>query len=469
MVLTSRQRTALHGAILAYLEHTKNEETGEPMFRDAVEAFRREAGVEVAADDASSGKRGSSAPLLEKKWTAVVRLQRKVMSLESEIERLRADVRLKGKGGASASSSANGTSGDYMPPHAATHALSGHRAPITAVAFHPVYNLMVSASEDASVKIFDYESGEYERTLKGHTNAVLDCAFSADGALLATCSSDLAIKLWDFKTFACVKTLHGHDHTISGLAFCEAKNTLLVSCSRDKTLKVWDTETGFCVRTMTGHVDWVRKVAVFGGSCSDVAASCSIDHTLMTWNVSTGQCMSTFRGHEHVVEHVAFSTASADKVLRRVGQPGSGTNPNGGVAGMAFTGKRLGGEHLISGSRDRTIRIWRAVSGICLMVLSGHDNWVRGVACQPNGKYIVSVAEDKTIKAWDVEQERAVRTVQDAHSHFVTCVALHPSWAFSPREAWIGLSRCGSPNSPSLFLFDIDKYLFICIRVFVKL
>ena len=397
------------------------------MFKEAVEAFRREAGVETekAAD---SGGAGSRAPLLEKKWTAVVRLQRKVMSLENEVERLRADARLRGKGGASsaAAGSSAGASGDYLPPHAATHALSGHRAPITAVAFHPVYNLMVSASEDASVKIFDYETGDYERTLKGHTNAVLDCAFSADGALLATCSSDLAIKLWDFKTFACVKTLHGHDHTISGLSFCEAKATLLVSCSRDKTLKVWDTETGFCLRTMTGHGDWVRKVAIFGGSGADIAASCSSDHTLMTWNVSNGQCISTFRGHEHVVEHVAFSTAAADKVLRRVGNPESGTNPNGGVNGLAFTGKRLGGEHLVSASRDRTIRVWRAVSGICLMVLSGHDNWVRAVACQPGGKYIVSVAEDKTIKAWDVQQQRAVRTVEGAHSHFVTSLALHP-------------------------------------------
>ena len=51
-------------------------------------------------------------------------------------------------------------------------------------------------------------------------------------------------------------------------------------------------------------------------------------------------------GHEHVVEHVAFSTAAADYVLRRVGVVESGTNPNGGVNGLAFTGKRLGGEHL---------------------------------------------------------------------------------------------------------------------------
>lgn len=43
---------------------------------------------------------------------------------------------------------------------------------------------MVSASEDAVIKIWDFETGEYERSLKGHTNSVQDIAFDAQGKLL---------------------------------------------------------------------------------------------------------------------------------------------------------------------------------------------------------------------------------------------------------------------------------------------
>lgn len=43
---------------------------------------------------------------------------------------------------------------------------------------------MVSASEDATIRIWDFETGEYERSLKGHTDSVQDVAFDAQGKLL---------------------------------------------------------------------------------------------------------------------------------------------------------------------------------------------------------------------------------------------------------------------------------------------
>jgi platelet-activating factor acetylhydrolase IB subunit alpha len=60
----------------------------------------------------------------------------------------------------------------------------GHRSPITRVAFHPQYSVLASASEDATVKIWDWETGEFERTLKGHTKAVNDVDFDHKGHLL---------------------------------------------------------------------------------------------------------------------------------------------------------------------------------------------------------------------------------------------------------------------------------------------
>lgn len=50
--------------------------------------------------------------------------------------------------------------------------------------FHPVFSMMVSASEDATIKVWDFETGEYERTLKGHTDPIQDIAFDQHGKLL---------------------------------------------------------------------------------------------------------------------------------------------------------------------------------------------------------------------------------------------------------------------------------------------
>ena len=52
----------------------------------------------------------------------------------------------------------------------------------------------------------------------------------------------------------------------------------------------------------------------------------------------------------------------------------------------------------------------------------GHDNWVRGLVVHPNGKYLVSVSDDKTMKILDLKMGRCVKTIE-AHSHFTTCVS----------------------------------------------
>jgi platelet-activating factor acetylhydrolase IB subunit alpha len=75
---------------------------------------------------------------------------------------------------------------DWLPRAPAAHVLTGHRAPLTRVAFHPTYSILASASEDATVKIWDWETGEFERTLKSHTKPVNDLDFDHKGVLLGT-------------------------------------------------------------------------------------------------------------------------------------------------------------------------------------------------------------------------------------------------------------------------------------------
>lgn len=73
---------------------------------------------------------------------------------------------------------------DWVPRAPAGRVLTGHRSEITKVAFHPAYSILASASNDATIKIWDWETGEFERTLKGHTRAVNDIDFDSRGNLL---------------------------------------------------------------------------------------------------------------------------------------------------------------------------------------------------------------------------------------------------------------------------------------------
>lgn len=64
---------------------------------------------------------------------------------------------------------------------------------------------MVSASEDATIKVWDYETGDYERSLKGHTDSVQDIAFDSHGKLLGL--------LTEFILFICLNRIYTHSHT----------------------------------------------------------------------------------------------------------------------------------------------------------------------------------------------------------------------------------------------------------------
>ena len=75
---------------------------------------------------------------------------------------------------------------DWVPRAPAGRVLTGHRGDVLCVAFHPTYTLLASSGNDATIKIWDWETGEFERTLKGHTRAVQSIDFDSKGNLLGT-------------------------------------------------------------------------------------------------------------------------------------------------------------------------------------------------------------------------------------------------------------------------------------------
>ncbi|KAL7423272.1 Lissencephaly-1 [Cryptotrichosporon argae] len=393
--LSDRQKDELHMAMLSYL-HSAGMHT-------AYDALKRETdNDDFVADDPKAKWAG----LLEKKWTSVIRLQKKIMDLESRNAALLAELASPTRVTAASSSSA-----PFVPRAPARHALTSHRAPITRVAFHPTWTVLASASEDATVKVWDWDGGELERTIKGHTKAVTDVDFDPKGNLMVTCSSDLTIKLWDTPNdYKNTKTLHGHDHSVSTVRFTPTGEHL-ISASRDKTIRVWEVASGYCTRTLSGHAEWVREVVPSEDGRWLVSAS--NDQTARVWDFASGETKVELRGHEHVLECAVFAPVAAYATIRELA----------GVQAAAGDARaKAPGAYVATGSRDKTIRLWDAQSGQCLRTFAGHDNWIRALVFHPTGKYLLSASDDKTIKVWDLQTGRCAKTLE-AHAHFVTCMA----------------------------------------------
>ncbi|CAG5123518.1 unnamed protein product, partial [Candidula unifasciata] len=135
-------------------------------FLSSLEHFQKEAGMPQEIDKKFNG-------LLEKRWTSVIRLQKKVMDLETKLAEAEEEVN------SGAPTRDRRSPGEWIPRPPERYCLTGHRSPITRVVFHPVFSLLVSSSEDATIKVWDYETGDFERTLKGHTDSVQDVAFDS--------------------------------------------------------------------------------------------------------------------------------------------------------------------------------------------------------------------------------------------------------------------------------------------------
>ncbi|RKF79731.1 Nuclear distribution protein PAC1 [Golovinomyces cichoracearum] len=407
-VLTSRQAEELHKSIIAYL-------SSKSLTKSAA-ALQQELNIGDNFDAAISKKYEG---IIEKKWTGIVRLQKKIMDLEARNAGLQAEL-----DSVSPISQAkrNHDPSNWLPRSPARYTLQSHRMPITCVAFHPVYSSLASGSEDYTIKIWDWELGELERTVKGHTKAVLDLDFGGlrGNTLLASCSSDLTIKLWDpSDDYKNIKTLPGHDHSVSavrfipsGLAGSPSSGNLLVSASRDKTLRIWDVSTGYCIKTIRGHADWVRDVSPsFDGQ---YLLSAGNDQTARIWHTTSGELKATLIGHEHVIECCVFAPPSSYTNIATI----AGLKKSPPLSSSA--------EYVATGSRDKTIRIWDT-RGTVVMTLKGHDNWVRGLVFHPGGKYLLSISDDKTLRCWDLSQEgKLVKVLDDVHGHFVSCIRWAP-------------------------------------------
>eukprot|EP01134_Creolimax_fragrantissima_P004913 CFRG4913T1 len=412
MVLTGRQEEELRKSIHEYLKERE-------LFQTA-EAFQNETDMDIP--DSSDVKKYSG--LLEKKWVSVMRLQKKVMELTAQIDTLTEEL--------SQSSTRKPNNQDWIPRPPERQRLKGHRGPVTCVRFHPVYALAASASEDATIKIWDYETGEFERTLKGHTNIVQAIAFNHSGSLMASASADLTIKLWDFQSYECTKTLYGHDHNISNVTFTPPGDHIL-SASRDRTIKMWEVASGYCVKTFKGHNDWVRSVAI--STDNSLFVSVSNDQTARVWSVDTGECRLELRGHEHVVECVAFAIPKAHAAIEALVSGGVGSNSttskiNTGSSdssqNTSNTRSAAVNRFVATGSRDKSIRLWDAANGKCITTLTGHDNWVRELVFHPNGNLLLSCGDDKTVRIWDLSSARLVKTL-NAHDHFCSTLDVHPT------------------------------------------
>lgn len=118
--------------------------------------------------------------------------------------------------------------------------LNGHTDEVYSVAFSSDAKLIVSGSNDRSIRVWDALTGQGIHVLKGHTDTVWSAAFSSDGTHIVSGSEDKSIQVWDVLIGQEKHVLHGHIGRILSVAF-SMDNSQIFSSSGDgdDTIKVW--------------------------------------------------------------------------------------------------------------------------------------------------------------------------------------------------------------------------------------
>ncbi|MHC4474541.1 MAG: TIR domain-containing protein [Planctomycetota bacterium] len=105
-----------------------------------------------------------------------------------------------------------------------------------------------------------------------------------------------------------------------------------------------------------------------------------------------------------------------------------------GHTGAVYTVAWSADERLVlSGSHDCSVRLWDLELGMCLRVLEGHKDWVRNVAWSADQCRILTCADDQTLRLWDVQSGRCVR-IFEGHSNLVLSMA----WSADEHRALSG-------------------------------
>ncbi|KAG6027215.1 transcriptional regulatory protein rco1 [Claviceps sp. Clav32 group G5] len=244
--------------------------------------------------------------------------------------------------------------------------------------------------------------------------------FSPDGRSLVIGSEDGLVRVWDIATKTIRHTFSGHKHDIYCVEF-SSDGKLIASGSADRTVQIWDVETGSHTLTLTTS-DVVTSIAI--SPDSRYVAGGSLDHKVYVWDIHSGVLVEElggrYGGHADSIYSVAFSpdgknliSGSLDQTIKmwELSPPQDGQSEalKGGKYVKMFTGHSSfvlsavytpDAEWILSGSKDRCLRLWDPNTGKFQFELQGHMNSVISVAVSPKGGYFVTGSGDRKACIW---------------------------------------------------------------------
>ncbi|MES2788952.1 MAG: c-type cytochrome domain-containing protein, partial [Planctomycetota bacterium] len=352
--------------------------------------------------------------------------------------------------------------------------LAGHAGPITSLKFTADNTKLVSGSADKSIRVWnpidgavlariDTPAAVTSLTLNQDSTQIISggadnlirvwtvpatptkqigataipvvaLQISPDKKWLAVPSAEGKVDLVDLATSQVVKSFAGHTGAITSLGF-SANSARLITGGADKTVRIWDVATGQPVAVLQGNGDVVTAVGLHPNG--NQAVSGTADGKLAVWklDVPAGQALAGDNGQAATVATVSFdgkklataAVVDGKQVIQVRDIPGGVTQTlighEGPVSALAFSPDN---GRLVSGSADKTTRIWTLADSKEIAKYTGHTNTVTAVAFSANGQQIASGAADNSLKLLNAADAAEQKNFA-GNTGAVTAVFFHPN------------------------------------------
>lgn len=296
----------------------------------------------------------------------------------------------------------------------------GATGPISALSLSDDERVLVTATGNHTVRVWDLFAGREVARLVGHHAKITAIAIAKDGSMAVSVGEDRLIKVWNLKQLGEVISLPEQTDAVTGVAISD-DGARLFTASADGKVRQWSLPAARLEREWSAHRAGFTRVALSADGTRVISGGA--DDKVRLWDAASGTRQAELDAGDAVLAlavnaagAIAAGTADGEVRLWDVAGTPAGRFANGAkVTSVAFL---PGQGRVISGDRDGAVRLWTAGTKEPVG-LGKHDSGVSFVAANRDGGMALSGSEDGTSRLWNLRN----------HQPLLTLISTESGWA----------------------------------------